>query len=252
MIECGVDRFALNLTNLDRIASKSFDITSHLPEDALWIVYADLETTWEMAEPFIEQQPYMVLGPLTWAKHFEPGAAFGPFWSDDVEPNVWPIVGLTDDTVKASVTLRRIMNAYTASILVAVTGATKGVERLDMVISYAWTMAQRFGETQVWAGNKLHRYAGNRKSEARPKHRADIERLGVDYKQPGCWLTILRGGRRGWRFGPGRSGRSATRPETWSHWQAMRSTATRTGPIERAAPCHGASTNRARRSGRRT
>jgi hypothetical protein len=183
LIECGVERFALNLTNLDRIASKNFDVDSHLPDGALWIVYADLETTWEMAEPFIEQQPYMVLGPITWAKHFEPGAAFGPFWSEGVEPNVWPIVGLTDDTVKASVTLRRIMNQYTASILCAVTGATKGVERLDMVVSYAWLMAQRFGETQVWAGNKLHRYAGNRKAEARPKHRADIERLGVDYSQ---------------------------------------------------------------------
>jgi len=184
LTECGVERFALNLTNLNRIVSGSWDIASHLPAGALWIVYADLETTWEMAEPFVEQQPYMVLGPLTWAKHFEAGAPFGPFWTPDgVEPNQWPVVGLTDDTVKAHITLRRIMNQYASSILVAVTGATKGVERLDMVVSYAWTMAQRYGETQVWAGNKMHRYAGNRKAEARPRHRSDIERLGVDYNQ---------------------------------------------------------------------
>ena len=180
--ECGVNRYALNLTNLARVVKPGWPVADHLPEGAQFILYADENTTWEMAEGYVDQAPYMLLGPLEWRQHFQPGAAYGPFWADGVEPNQWPIVALTDATVKAAITLKRIMNTYASSILVAVTGATRGVERLDVVVSYAWTMAQRYGETHVWAGNKLHRYAGNRKEDARSRHRADIERLGIDYE----------------------------------------------------------------------
>jgi hypothetical protein len=182
LADCGVNQFAINITNLNRLVKPHWDVAEHLPDGALWIAYADEQSTWDMAEWIVDQQPYLTLGPLEWALHFEPGAAYGPFWTPDgVEPGQWPVVGLTDDTVKASVTLRRIMNQYASSLLVAVTGAQRGVERLDVLVSYAWTMAQRYGETHVWAGNKLHRYAGSRKKESRPRHRADIERLGCDY-----------------------------------------------------------------------
>lgn len=183
LADCGVNHYAMNITGLNQQVKAGWDITAHLPPGAKWLPYADGRTTWEMAEWVVEQKPTILLGPLEWAKHFPPGASYGPFWGEGVVPNVWPIVGLTDDTVKSHVTLRRIMNQYTASILVAVTGAQRGIERLDVVASYAWTMAQRYGETHVWSGNKLHRYAGNRKAEARPRHRADIERLGIDYER---------------------------------------------------------------------
>jgi len=52
---------------------------------------------------------------------------------------------------------------------------------LDALVTSAWIAAQRFGETQVWTGVRFHRYAGSRKAESRPKHRADMERLGIDY-----------------------------------------------------------------------
>ena len=119
MVECGVKRFAFNLTNLNRLASSKWQVAEHLPPDADWIAYADDKTTWAMAEPFVEQEPFLVLGPLEWRDHFQPGDPFGPFWAEGVEPNTWPVVGLTDDTVKASVTLRRIMNQYQASVLAA-------------------------------------------------------------------------------------------------------------------------------------
>jgi hypothetical protein len=183
LAECGVNHYAINITNLNRLVKPGWDITEHLPVGALWIAYADDQTTWDMAEWVVEQQPHTTLGPLEWRDHFAPGAPYGPFWGQGVEPNVWPLVGLTDATVKSHVTLRRIMNQYASSILVAVTGAARGVERLDVVVSYAWTMAQRYGETHVWAGNKMHRYAGQRKAEARPRHRGDIERLGIDYER---------------------------------------------------------------------
>lgn len=183
LAECGVNQFGINITNINRLVKPGWDVVDHLPKDAQWIAYADEKSTWQQAEWLVDQEPYMVLGPLEWRDHFPIGAKWGPWWGEGVEPNVWPVVGLTDDSVKAHVTLRRIMNQYASSILVAVTGAQRGIERLDLVVSYAWTMAQRYGETHVWAGNKLHRYAGNRKAEARPRHRADIERLGVDYER---------------------------------------------------------------------
>jgi hypothetical protein len=183
MAECGVNTFGINITNINRLVKPGWDVTDHLPKDAQWIAYADEKSTWEQAEWLVEQEPFLVLGPLEWREHFLPGESFAPMYGEGVEPNVWPVVGLTDDVVKAHVTLRRLMTQYASSMLVAVTGANRGIERLDVVVTYAWTMAQRFGETHVWAGNKLHRYAGNRKAEVRPKHRADMERLGIDAAQ---------------------------------------------------------------------
>lgn len=181
MAECGVTTFGINITNINRLVKPGWDVADHLPKDAQWIAYADAKTTWDEAAWLVEQSPFLVMGPLEWREHFMPGEAFAPMYGEGVEPNVWPVVGLTDDVVKAHVTLRRLMTQYASSILVAVTGANRGIERLDVVVTYAWTMAQRFGETHVWSGNKLHRYAGNRKAEVRPRHRSDIERLGIDY-----------------------------------------------------------------------
>ena len=199
LIECGVERFALNITNLVRSTKgRPWNVQEHLPDDVQWVLYADTRTTWEEAEPFVAQEPDLILGPLDWAGHFANSDTYAPFWESSIEPGVHALLGLTDEVVKNQSQLRRILTDYPDSMLIAVTGTSKGVDRLDALVSSAWWSAQRYGETQVWSGTKLHRYAGARKAEVRPKHRADIERLGIDYEaviaddpQEVCRLAVV-------------------------------------------------------------
>ena len=57
------------------------------------------------------------------------------------------------------------------------------IERMpwESVLVGSWSSALRYGETQVWDGHTLHRYPAQQKESARKRHRADIQRLGVNY-----------------------------------------------------------------------
>jgi hypothetical protein len=191
LADCGVTRFAINITNLNRAVKKgSWSIPDHLPDGADWVLYADEKSTWAMTEPFLEQGPSFALLPLEWLDEFAvPGEeprypldVFVPYYQEGLNPEDHYVVALTDEHVKAQSNLRSILSRFSDNTLIAVTGSSRGIDRLDAVVTSAWIAAQRFGETQVWSGIKLHRYAGSRKAEARPKHRADMERLGIDYK----------------------------------------------------------------------
>ena len=175
-------RFAINLTNINRAVTGRWQVAKHLPPGAEWVAYADEATTWKMAEPFVKQNPTLVLGPLEWQEFMPVDADFAPFYEPELDLGGFPVVALADKHVKHQTVLRSVLSQFQDQVLIAVTGSSRGVERLDALVSSAWIASQRFGETQVWGGTKLHRYAGSRKAEARPKHRADIERLGIDYK----------------------------------------------------------------------
>jgi hypothetical protein len=183
LTDCGVTRFGINITNINRLVKPGWNVARHLPKDAEWVLYADAESTWEQAEPYVEQKPNLVIGPLDWVDHFVESDTFAPYWVEGVEVGAFPILALTDATAKNQATLKTIFSRYIDTLLVAVTGASRGVDRLDALVSSAWWAAQQYGETQVWTGTRLHRFAGSRKAEVRPKHRADIERLGISYER---------------------------------------------------------------------
>ena len=45
LVDCGVTRFAVNLSNLDNLApGTAWSLPEHLPEGASWIAYADKDT----------------------------------------------------------------------------------------------------------------------------------------------------------------------------------------------------------------
>ena len=180
LTDCGVSRFGINVTNINRLVKPGWDVRAHLPDGAEWVLYADKESTWEQAAPYVAQRPTLIVGPVSWAEHFGSGDSFAPFWEEGLEGS-WGVLGLTDATVKNQAVLRKILATYQDTMLVAVTGASRAVHRLDALVSNAWWGAQAHGETQVWTGTRLARYSGNRKAEVRPKHRADIERLEVSY-----------------------------------------------------------------------
>jgi hypothetical protein len=181
LAECGVTRFGFNATNQHRLIKKpeQWSMDAHLPTDAEWVLYADQGTTWPMVEPYLAQEPTMLIGPASWLTKDLGDVPFAPFWHAGLEPGL-DLVALLDEAVKAQGTLRQVLASHSQGTLVGVTGASRGVERLDVVVSSAWLEVQRHGETQVWAGNKLHRYPNTQKSEARQRHHADMERLGVN------------------------------------------------------------------------
>lgn len=183
LTECGVERFGFNATNLHRLIKKpeQWSVEGHLPDSAEWVLYADQGTTWPMVEPYLAQEPTMLVGPASWITKDLGDVPFAPFWHAglDMEQN-HDLVALLDDAVKSQSTLRQVLARYSQGTLVGVTGVSRGVERLDVVVSSAWLEVQRHGETQVWAGNKLHRYPNTQKATARERHAMDMERLGVD------------------------------------------------------------------------
>jgi hypothetical protein len=183
LTDCGVSRFGFNATNLHRLIKKpeQWSVDGHLPDDAEWVLYADQGTTWPMVEPYLAQDPTMLIGPASWLTKDVGEVPFVPFWHPglDTEPNL-DMVALLDDAVKQQRTLRQVLARYSQGTLVGITGASRGVERLDVIVSSAWLEVQRHGETQVWSANKLHRYPNTQKAEARQRHAADMERLGVD------------------------------------------------------------------------
>ena len=179
--ECNVERFGFNATNLHRLIKKpeQWSVDGHLPTGAEWVLYADQGTTWPMVEPYLSQEPTMLIGPASWITKDLGDVPFAPFWHAGLEPGL-DLVALLDDAVKAQSTLRQVLASHSQGTLVGVTGASRGVERLDVVVSSAWLEVQRHGETQVWANNKLHRYPNTQKADARQRHHSDMERLGVD------------------------------------------------------------------------
>lgn len=183
LTDCGVSRFGFNATNLHRLIKKpeNWSVEGHLPDEAEWVLYADQGTTWPMVEPYLSQDPTMLIGPASWLAKDVGEVPFVPFWHPglDTEADL-DMVALLDDAVKQQRTLRQVLARYSQGTLVGITGASRGVERLDVIVSSAWLEVQRHGETQVWSANKLHRYPNTQKAEARQRHVADMERLGVD------------------------------------------------------------------------
>jgi hypothetical protein len=181
LADCGVERYGFNATNLHRLIKKpeQWSVDGHLPDGAEWVLYADQGTTWPMVEPYLGQEPTMLVGPASWLTKDLGDVPFAPFWHAGLDASL-DLVALLDEAVKAQGTLRQVLAAHSQGTLVGVTGASRGVERLDVVISSAWLEVQRHGETQVWAHNKLNRYPNSQKADARHKHISDMERLGVD------------------------------------------------------------------------
>jgi hypothetical protein len=176
-----VTRFGFNATNQHRLIKKpeQWSMDAHLPTDAEWVLYADQGTTWPMVEPYLSQEPTMLIGPASWLTKDLGDVPFAPFWHAGLDASL-DLVALLDDAVKTQSTLRQVLAAHSQGTLVGVTGASRGVERLDVVVSSAWLEVQRHGETQVWARNKLNRYPNSQKAEVRQRHATDMERLGVD------------------------------------------------------------------------
>jgi hypothetical protein len=185
LAEAGVKRFAFNLSMMGKLVKnlRKWDVAAHLPEGSEFVVYTDRDTSWEVAAPFVEQQPALLIGPARWENMVGDYEGFAPWWYEGMTDLLTPYLAIPDEQVKNQSTLRRLLADYSNRVLCAVTGTSRSVERLDVLVTNAWWEPMKHGETQVWAGNRIQRYNNASKTEARRKHQADIERLGIDYER---------------------------------------------------------------------
>lgn len=196
MRECGVERIAVSITNLardGRIELKNW--ATHKRLDGLeWVLYADGPTV--PAGPVLELlqgaevQPEIVTGPIAWYENTwlsNTDLLFLPTW-DATDPTVlrdytenYDGVTLPDSVVDNPTAVRQARASINRlGQLAAITGRTKGLERFDTLVSSAWWAVQKYGETQVWAANRMVRMNADDRRLKREKYAAAIEELGCD------------------------------------------------------------------------
>jgi len=197
---CGVERVAVNITTLTRRRSAKKPLTDWATKDRLgdmeWVLFADSPVTpWHPALEVLdgaEVPPEMVVGPYSWAEETRIGDMdlwFTPTW-DGVDQTVlrshveaFEGVFLPDVVVDN----QRAVTAAWASVqqppvgfLGAITGRSRGLNRFDGVVSSAWWSVEKYGETQVWATNRMVRLSAEDKLAKRRKYAQAIEALGVN------------------------------------------------------------------------
>lgn len=162
-----------------------------------WILYADSPLTpWFPALELLtdaEVQPEMLIGPASWWDETNirnTDVWFVPTW-DGADPKLlrsfseaFEGLFLPDSVVDNN---RAVSDAQAAlrqppmGFLGAITGRSRGLNRFDGVISSAWWSAAKYGETQVWAANRMNRLSAEDKLSKRKKYQTAVEALGVDF-----------------------------------------------------------------------
>ena len=180
--------------HLQPVRSRSPSSTDGPPEDAWtgleWVLYADSPhaARWPGAGSAARRRgaardrhrPDRPGTRATWLANTD--LLFLPIW-DATDPTMlrdytenYDGVTLPDAVVDNPVAVRQAGPRSTSSAsLRRITGRSKGIERFDTLVSSAWWDVQKYGETQVWAANRLVRLNADDKrhqaGEVRPGDR---------------------------------------------------------------------------------
>lgn len=194
--DCGVERVAVSLTNLVRSVGDNIGTwaTTQRLGGLEWVLYADsnhvpVGPALEVLKD-CEVQPEIVTGPIDWYEQTwlsNTDLLFLPIW-DAADPTMlrdftsnYDGVTLPDVVVNNPTAVRQARASINKlGQLAALTGRSKGIERFDTLVSSAWWAVQKYGETQVWAGNRLMRLNAEDKVAKREKYASVIESLGCD------------------------------------------------------------------------
>ena len=185
LISCQVQRVGVNVTSLLRRRSDTWVLDLPYPGWG-WVAYSDSDSTIEDLDWVCERvtiPPTWVIGPESWSAT----KGYLPVWNGDgpiseVLVQGSPGMMVIDRVFKDKQLNRRALAARSVGkILGAITGSIDtGIGRYDLIISGSWWSSFKFGETQIWDGNRMHRYGAERRAEVRTRHRKHIENLGVD------------------------------------------------------------------------
>ena len=197
---CGVERVAVNITALAKRRSAKNSLKGWATKERFdgleWMLYADSPITpWSPALEVLdgcEVEPEMVIGPLSWVEETRLGDSdlwFVPTW-DGIDQSLlrshveaFEGVFLPDvvvDNHRATVAARSSVQRPPVGFLGAITGRSRGLNQFDGVVSSAWWSVEKYGETQVWATNRMVRLSAEDKLAKRQKYKSAIEAMGVN------------------------------------------------------------------------
>ena len=192
LISAGVTRFAVNLTHLSIPKKKQLDIATMFNGGEVILYTSETDEDLARYDSFVREH-YESLTHVIGRPDYD-GAwlneRYVPLWNDpdDMERLSWLCqkygkAAISDKAINGK-TVSKIRNAMTRwdAKLIAVSSKPDILESIpwDSAVVGSWTSAVRYGETQVWDGHGLRRYPAQQKESSRKKHRADIQRLGVD------------------------------------------------------------------------
>ena len=192
---CGVERIAVNVANLTRFGG---DLAKWATKDRLsgleWILYADADSVPVSVALEVlknaEVMPEAIIGPVEWYEQTwlaQSDLLFLPTWHGD-DPGTlryytetFDGVALPDSVVDNPTAVRQARAAQNKfGQIAALTGRSKGLERFDLLATSAWWAVQKYGETQVWTGDRLTRLNSEDKALKRDRYGPAVEALGGD------------------------------------------------------------------------
>jgi hypothetical protein len=192
LLASGVTRFAVNLTHLAIPKKKELDLTAMFNGGEITLYTSENDEDITRYDSFVREH-YESLTHVIGRPDYDGswlGDRYVPLWNDpdDLERLSWLCqkygkAAISDKAINGK-TVSKIRNAMTRwdAKLIAVSSKPDILETIpwDSALVGSWTSAVRYGETQVWDGHGLRRYPAQQKDSSRKKHRADIQRLGLD------------------------------------------------------------------------
>ena len=195
LLSAGVTSFGVNLTQLSIPKRKELILSDKFDGGDILVYTSESDEDLHRFDSFVRQHEEdldIVICPPNYDGEWL-GEKYVPIWNDkeDLERLAWLCqkhgrVALSDKAITGK-TLPRInqLSQRWGTKMVALTSKVDSIDAgpWDSVVVGSWTSVIRYGETQVWDGHGLRRYPAPQKESARKKHRADILRLGVDFKE---------------------------------------------------------------------
>ena len=195
LLSAGVTSFGVNLTQLSIPKRKELILSEKFEGGDILVYTSETDEDTHRFDSFIRQHEEdldIVICPPNYDGEWL-GEKYVPIWNDkdDLERLAWLCqkhgrVALSDKAINGK-TLPRINQLHQrwGTKMIAMTSKIDAIDSgpWDAVVVGSWTSVIRYGETQVWDGHGMRRYPAQQKESARKKHRADILRLGVDFKE---------------------------------------------------------------------
>lgn len=187
----GVTQFGVNLTHFPIPKTKELVLSETFTGEVI-IYTSEGDEDIHRFDEFLRQHEHHITAVIgrpdydgAWL-----GAKYVPVWSDDQDLERLAIlcqkhgrVAISDKAItgKTIPRIRSLAQRWGVQ-LYGLTSKPDSIEALPWhtVVIGSWTSAIRYGETQVWDGHGLRRYPAQQKESARKKHRADIQRLGLN------------------------------------------------------------------------
>lgn len=193
LVASGVQRYGINLTHFPIPKRKELDLGTLFNGGEVLLYTSENDEDLDRYDSFIRDHAdglSVIIGKPEYDGSWL-GEKYVPLWNDerDLERLAWLCqkygrAAVSDKAInpKNAQRINALAQRWGAK-LVGLTSKPDLIERIDWdsVVVGSWTSAIRYGETQVWDGHGLRRYPAQQKESSRRKHRADIDRLGIDF-----------------------------------------------------------------------